>query len=61
MTDRGSTAKKPPQVDSRADLFFFLQAMAQDTQARASAAKSSFESSVTNEQVEEYVRRNWTV
>jgi hypothetical protein len=58
MTDRITAPKNQPQIDSRNNLFFLLQTLARQAQARASACKSSLESSTADEQVEEYVRRN---
>jgi hypothetical protein len=58
MSDRSNSSKNQPQIDSTKNLLFLLQTLARQAQARASAAKSFLESSSTDKQVEESVRRN---
>jgi hypothetical protein len=61
VSDRSNAATNQPQIDSRKNLFFLLQTLARQAQARAAASKSSLESSITDEQIEEYVRLNQIV
>ncbi len=61
MSDRINAATNQPQIDSRKNLFFLLQTLARQAQARTAASKSSTESSIADEQFEEYVCRNQIV
>jgi hypothetical protein len=61
MSDRSYTPKNQPQIDSTKNLFFLLQTLARQAQAKPSACKSSLESSITDRQIEESVRRNRSV
>jgi hypothetical protein len=58
MSDRNVATTDQRQIDSRANLFYLLQTLAQHAQARANECKSCVESSITNEQIETYVSRN---
>ena len=58
MSDRSNEKTNQPQTDSRANLFYLLQTLAETAQARANEGKSCVESSVTYEQIEMYVRQN---
>jgi hypothetical protein len=53
MNDRIEESKDHSLSESRANLFFLLQRLAQETHARA-ILKKSRESSVTDEQLPEY-------
>ena len=58
MSDRSNEKTNQPQIDSRANLFYLLQTLAEQAQARANERKSCVESSVTNEQIEMCVSQN---
>jgi hypothetical protein len=58
MGDHSNERSNQPQTDSRANLFYLLQTLAEQAQARANECKSCVESSVTNEQIE--LRANQT-
>jgi hypothetical protein len=58
MSDRSNEKTNQPQTDSRANLFYLLQTLAEFAQARADECKSRVESSVTNEQIEMCVSQN---
>jgi hypothetical protein len=58
MDDLGVADTNQQQVDSRANLVFFLRTLARQGQARAETLKSCSESSVTDEQIKRYVRQN---
>jgi hypothetical protein len=61
MTERKIAATNQSQIDSRKNLFFLLQTLARQAQARAAASKSPSQSFITDEQIEEYARRNQIV
>jgi len=54
MSDPGNATTDKRQMDSRMNLLYLLQTLAEHVQARASQCKSNVESSVTNEQIEIY-------
>jgi hypothetical protein len=53
MNDRIDQSNDKPIVDSRANLFFFLQMLAKETQARAITGKN-VETSIPDEQLAAY-------
>ena len=53
MNDRIVESNDQPIVDSRANLFYFLQTLAGEAHARAIAPRD-FESSITDEQIAVY-------
>jgi hypothetical protein len=58
MGNHSDIPKNQQQINSAENLLFLLRTLARQAQARASACKPSLEPSITDEQVEEYVRRN---
>jgi hypothetical protein len=52
MSDHSNERKNQPQADSRANLFYLLQTLAEQAQARANERKSCVESSVAIERIE---------
>jgi hypothetical protein len=52
MSDHSNERMNQSQIDSRANLFYLLQTLAEHAQARANERKSCVEFSVTNEQLE---------
>jgi hypothetical protein len=57
MNDRIDESNDHPIVDSRANLFYLLQTLAKETQARAVAFKDS-KPSITDEQLASYMSSN---
>ena len=58
MSDRSNEKTNQPQIDSRANLFYLLQTLAEQAQARANERKSCVDSSVTNVHIEMCVSQN---
>jgi hypothetical protein len=58
MNDPGIAHTNQSQIDSRANLFFLLRTLAIQAQERFNVLKSSSYCSITEEQVQESVRRN---
>ena len=58
MSDHNNERTNQSQIDSRANLFYLLQTLAEHVQARANERKSCVESSVTNEQLETCASQN---
>jgi len=52
MSDHSNERMNQSQIDSRANLFYLLQTIAEHAQARANERKSCVESSATIEQLE---------
>ncbi len=51
MNDPADSPKNPLQADSRENLFFFLQTLAREAQARANQCKSGLELPLNDEQI----------
>ena len=58
MNDPGIAHTSQSQIDSRANLFFLLRTLAFQAQERFDMLKPSWDSSNTDEQVQEHLRRN---
>jgi|KBSMisStaDraftv2_1062788.scaffolds.fasta_scaffold05256_7 hypothetical protein len=58
MSDHSTATTDQRQLDSRANLFYLLQTLAEDAQARTNERKMCIESSITSEQIEAYVGRD---
>jgi hypothetical protein len=58
MSDRSNERSNQPQTDSRANLFYLFQTLAEQAQARANECRSRVESSVTNDQIEMCASQN---
>lgn len=60
MNDRIDESNDHPIVDSRANLFYFLQTLAGEAHARANAPRDS-EFSITDEQLAFYKKNNGVI
>ena len=60
MNDRIDQSNDEPIVDSRANLFFFLEKLAKETQARATTLKNA-EPAIPDEQLAAYNRNNGAI